>query len=109
MEANKFNDILSSVAEMNINQVDALFNKILDKKGILIVCASYREDFDNTLEDNGKDKLSDDEWNKFCDKMCPDYNRSVDSMMNMNNEIRNEVMDEIRPNWYNEEETDEDE
>ena len=110
MDATKFESMLASLAEMDVKQVDTFFHKILDKKGVLILCASYREDFDSTLDDNDKEKLTDDEWKQFCDKMCPDFNPCVDSMMNMNIELCNEAMDEIRPNWYNsEEESDDDE
>lgn len=108
MDATKFDAILASLTELDVKQVNTLFHKILDKKGVLIVCASYREDFDSTLEENHKNKLTDDEWEQFCDKMDPEVNCCVNDMMNMNIELRNGVMDEICPDWYDRDVTDDD-
>jgi hypothetical protein len=107
MNQSNFDAIIDAIIDMDAKQITTLFNKAMEKKGVLIVCGAWREDFDEELEDGGKDKLTDDEWRRFCEAMSPDNNRFVDRMMDMHHEVRTEVITDIRPNIYVEDESEE--
>ena len=107
MNQSNFDAIIASMDDMDAKQITTLFNKAMEKKGVLIVCGAWREDFDVDLEDGGKDKLTDDEWRQFCEAMTPDNNRGVDRMMDLNHEMRTKAIINIRPNICEEDESEE--
>ena len=109
MNQSNFDAIIASLDDMDAKQITTMFFKAMEKKGVLLLCCAWREDFDRNLVNNGQNKLSDDEWQQFIEAMSPDNNRSVDNMMYANHDIRNEAILNIRPNIYHKDESEEDE
>ena len=104
MDPAAFEAIKSSLKEMNSEQLSTLFSAVADAKGIIVACAAYKEDFDDTLKENNKPPLTNDEWKLFREKLFEDD--YVDSIRSRWWDARNGVMEEhVRNNWEDDEES----
>lgn len=102
MDQVAFEAIKASIKEMDSNQLSELFSAVAEAKGIIVACAAYKEYFDDTLKENNKPPLTDDEWKMFREKLFEDD--YVDSIRSRWWDARNGVMEEhIRQNWDNDE------
>lgn len=103
MDPVAFEAIKDSIKEMDSKQLSVLFSAVADAKGIIVACAAYKEDFDDTLKENKKAPLTDDEWKLFREKLFEDD--YVDCIRSRWWDARNAVMEEhVRKNWDHDEE-----
>jgi hypothetical protein len=102
MDDQAFNAIVSSLDRMGKRQLNDLLNEVLEKAGIFIISAAYRENFDDTLEENKQEPLTFDEWNKFKENVSD----AVDDPLDVIYDIMNDTIIEIRPTMFDEPESD---
>ncbi len=57
--------IKASVKNMNSEQLGSLFSTVADARGVIVICASYREDIDMNLIGSEQKPLCNDEWKQF--------------------------------------------
>lgn len=108
MDPVAFEAIKASLKEMDSEQLSTLFSAVADAQGIIVACAAYKEDFNETLKENDKPPLTDDEWKLFHTKLFEDD--YVDSIRSRWWDARNGVMEEhVRKIWEDDENENENE
>lgn len=100
MNSDTFAKVLSSVEEMNKEQLTKLFQKLEEYMGLSIPMIMSRDDIDDDLSEHKKEPLSDDEWLKLQNDIC--NSRSMNYVVDTYAETKYEVLDKIRPNWNDE-------
>lgn len=107
MNSDTFAQFLSGIEEMNKKQLLQLFQKMEDHMGLAIPMILSRDSIDEDLREYNKEPLSDEEWLKLQNDVC--YSRSMKYVVDGFVETKYEVLNEIRPNWNEEDEEDNDE
>jgi hypothetical protein len=98
MDPVAFEAIKSCLKEMDSTQLHDLFRAVADANGIIVACAAYREDYNETLKEYGKPPLSDDEWKLFHEKLFKDV--YVDEVRSRWCDARDGVIEEhVRKIW----------
>lgn len=97
MNSGDFIQVLSSIKMMNKNQLNLLFQEMEKQMNVDIPLVLSRDDIDNTLSENMKEPLTDDEWLKFQESMC-DASTMLEIVDDFA-ELKYSVLSDIRPDW----------